>query len=174
MTTYARERFVWKFLFAAILSIVMAISVMPVGGKPAGAVEESGGTRFTFKRTERCLMHRINRARVNHGRRRLEADKQLAYVARQHARRMANSGGVWHDSTIGWKVTRWRRLAQNTGRGASCASLSRSFMASSTHRNTILGRFKYIGVGVENRNGRLFVQELFESRRNPGNVYHYP
>lgn len=174
MATHARERFGWKFLFAAIISVVMAVAMLPAGGKLVRADEDSGGTRFRFKRAERCLMHRINRARVNHGRRRLEPDKQLAYVARRHARDMASSGGVWHDSTIGWKVTRWRRLAQNTGRGASCASLSRSFMASRTHRNTILGRFKYIGVGVENRDGRLFVQELFESRRNPGNVYNYP
>lgn len=173
MAAYARELLGWKFLFAAVLSIVMVVSVIPAGGRSARANEDSG-SGFSFKRAERCLMHRINRARVNHGRKRLDPDKQLAYVARQHAQSMARSGGVWHDSSIGWKVTRWRRLAQNTGRGRSCKSLARSFMSSSSHRQNILGRFKFIGVGVESRGGRLFVQELFESRRNPGNIYHYP
>jgi uncharacterized protein YkwD len=47
-------------------------------------------------------------------------------------------------------------------------------MRSSSHRTNILGRYRYIGIGVQWRAGRAYVQELFESRRNPGNVYNYP
>lgn len=119
-------------------------------------------------------MRQINSIRSRHGLRRLERDKQLAYIARQHATEIAGNGSVYHDYDVSWKVTRWRRLAQNTGRGRSCRSLARAFMNSASHRSNILGRFRFMGFGTEKRNGRVFVQQLFESRRNPGNVYQYP
>lgn len=87
---------------------------------------------------------------------------------------MANAGGVWHDTDVGSKVTRWRRLGQNTGRGSSCKSLTRSFMRSAKHRDNILGRYRFMGIGVQSSGPYLYVQEIFESRRDPGNVYHYP
>ncbi|HEV3473346.1 MAG TPA: CAP domain-containing protein, partial [Actinomycetota bacterium] len=129
---------------------------------------------FTYKRAERCLMRRINRVRARHGLNRLRRDPQMAYVARRHAESMAASRGVWHDPNVGSEVTRWRRLGQNTGRGQSCKSLTRSFMNSSSHRAHILGRFRFFAVGVKRAGGCIYVQELFESRRDPGNVYHYP
>lgn len=119
-------------------------------------------------------MRRINRARSRHGLRRLRRDKQLGYVARKHSVKMASASSLWHDGDMGRKVTRWRRLAQNTGRGGSCRALARSFMASQTHRTNILGRFRFIGVGTESRGGLIYAQQIFESRRNPGNIYHYP
>jgi uncharacterized protein YkwD len=119
-------------------------------------------------------MRRINAIRSRHGLRRFERDKQLAYIARQHAVSMSGTGGVYHDPNVSWKVTRWRRLGENTGRGRSCRSLARSFMHSPSHRRHILGRFRFMGFGTQKSGGRLYVQQLFESRRNPGNIYHYP
>lgn len=119
-------------------------------------------------------MRKINRVRARHGLRRFERDKQLGYVARRHANRIARSGSIYHDDGLGWKVTRWRRLAQNTGRGGGCKSLARAFMGSSKHRANILGRFRFFGVGTERAGRYLYVQQIFESRRNPGNAYNYP
>lgn len=119
-------------------------------------------------------MRRINAIRQRHGLHRFELDKQLAYIARQHAVTMSRNGGLYHDPNISWKVTRWKRLGQNTGRGRSCRSLTSAFMHSSTHRKHILGRYRFMGFGTQKRGGRIYVQQLFESRRNPGNVYHYP
>jgi hypothetical protein len=31
-----------------------------------------------------------------------------------------------------------------------------------------------MGVGVEKRKGRIYVMHIFQSGRNPGNVYKYP
>ena len=135
-------------------------------------IRERGG--FSFNRAERCLMVRINRIRARHGLRRLDRDKQMGYVARNHARTMGNARSVWHDPDVGWEITRWRRLGQNTGRGRGCKSLTRSFMRSSSHRSQILGRFRFFAVGTERAGGRLYVQQLFESRRDPGNAYSYP
>lgn len=173
MSTFVRACSGWKLLLAALLSCVVAIAAVPTPDLDQTS-EPLGISRYRFKRAERCLMRRINEIRARHGLSRLRADKQLAYVARQHATEMSGNGGVYHDYDVSWKVTRWRRLAQNTGRGRSCRSLARSFMHSSSHRSNILGRFRYMGFGTQKRDGRVFVQQLFESRRDPGNVYHYP
>lgn len=119
-------------------------------------------------------MRRVNVIRQRHGLQRFERDKQLAYIARQHAVTMSDNGGLYHDPDVSWKVTHWRRLGQNTGRGRSCRSLVSAFMRSSEHRKHILGRYRFMGFGTQKRDGCLYVQQLFESRRNPGNVYHYP
>jgi uncharacterized protein YkwD len=119
-------------------------------------------------------MRKINKVRHRNGRHGLAWDKQLGYVARGHANDMAGQGSVWHDYYVGQKVTHWRDLGQNTGRGGKCRKIFRSFMRSSVHRSNILGPWRYLGVGTEWRNGHLYVQQLFESRRNPGNIYSAP
>lgn len=159
----------------ALCLYVMVLMLIPLlHSKAAAPVTADASSGFTFKRTERCLMRKINRVRVRHGLGRLSRDRQLAYVARKHAGSMASARGVWHDPNVGSEVTRWRRLGQNTGRGRSCKSLTRAFMNSQTHRSHILGNFRFFAVGVQRAGGRVYVQELFESHRNPGNIYNYP
>lgn len=130
--------------------------------------------QFRIKRTEKCMMRKINDRRSRHGLRRLNWDAQLVHVARKHSTGMASSRSVYHDNYLGARVTHWRRLGQNSGAGGSCRSLLRNFMHSSTHRSNILGTWRHFGVGVERRDGKLYVQQIFESRLDPGNVYHYP
>lgn len=119
-------------------------------------------------------MRKANSFRDRHGRGRVEWDKQLGYVGRVHARDMARSGSVYHDPRLGDRVTHWLRLGQNTGSGASCSALFRGFKHSHTHRETLLDRWQYLGVGAYPSGRVLYVQMIFESRRNPGNVYSYP
>ena len=119
-------------------------------------------------------MRKINNIRASHGLNRLRPDKQLAYVARRHANTMASARNVFHDDGVGSKVTRWNRLAQNTGRGYSCRSLTRAFMSSTKHRINILGTFRFMGFGTQKVGNNIYVQQLFESRRDPGNIYQYP
>jgi uncharacterized protein YkwD len=133
-----------------------------------------GSSRWGFTRTEKCLMKKTNKRRARNGQRTINWDKQLGYVARQHARSMAGSGAVYHDSNIGSKVTRWRALGQNSGRAGGCKRLFLAFWNSSKHRANILGSWRFMAVGTEKRNGRLYAQHVFESRRNPGNIYNRP
>jgi hypothetical protein len=168
-----RAVFNWKLLFISLLTIVLASQSLPAQGGVDFGVGDDSTSGYRFKRGESCIMRRINNIRGRHGLNRLRVDKQLGYVARRHANDLASAGGVWHDD-VGSKVTRWRRIGQNTGRGRSCRSLTRAFMRSSTHRAHILGHFRYMGIGTEKRGGSLYVQELFESRRDPGNIWHYP
>jgi uncharacterized protein YkwD len=120
------------------------------------------------------MMRKINHARARHGLGRLSRDKQLGYVARRHARRMAERGYIFHDARLGAKVTRWRAIGQNVGRGGGCKRLFRAFMHSTKHRSNILGAWRFVGVGAKRRGGRVYVQHVFELYRNPGNVYHFP
>lgn len=132
------------------------------------------GNRWGFNRTEVCLMHKINRVRARHGLPKLRRDKQLGYVARRHAQSMAGSGSLYHDPELGREITRWKRLGQNTGRGGGCKRVFWAFMHSGAHKANILGSWRFMGVGIQRGSGRLYVQQVFESRYDPGNVYHYP
>jgi uncharacterized protein YkwD len=152
-----------------------ALAVLTSTSTPANMpVASAAGSRYRFHRAERCMMRKINHARARRGLSRLNRDKQLGYVARRHARRMANRGYIFHDSRLGAKVTRWRSLGQNVGRGGGCKRLFRAFMHSVKHRSNILGAWRFVGVGAKRRGGRIYVQHVFELYRDPGNVYHYP
>ena len=87
---------------------------------------------------------------------------------------MARNRTIFHDGDLGNTVTRWRRLGQNVGMGGGCKSLFKAFKSSSIHRSNILGAWRHMGVGMDRRGGRIYVMHIFHSRRNPGNVYHYP
>lgn len=161
---------------ALVLSSAPALQAAPIVEDGDLATDEVslGGSRWNFKSSERCLMQKINKARRSRDKRALRWDKQIGYVARRHASSMASDRAIRHDGSLGQKVTRWRRLGQNTGRGGRCRYIFRSFMRSSEHRANILGRWKHVGVGAEWAGGDLYVQQVFESRRDPGNVYNYP
>lgn len=152
---------------------VVTLSVLP--SMPRASLSESEPVgNYSFTKGERCFLRKINGLRNRNGKRRLNADKQLGYVARRHARGMAKNGSIYHDGDLGRTVTRWRRLGQNVGVGGGCKSLFKAFKNSSLHRSNILGSWRHMGVGVDRRGGRIYVMQIFHSRRNPGNVYRYP
>ena len=119
-------------------------------------------------------MKKINKARARHGLHRLDRDAQLGYVAKRHARAMAREGYMWEQQGLGEKITHWRTLGQNTGRGGKCKHLFKSFMASAPHAANVLGDYRFLGVGARWKGHRLYVQQIFESKKNPGNIYHSP
>lgn len=151
---------------AAIVGVMLALP-SPVVDTP----EAKAGSGFSFSDKERCFMKKINEKRKARGLRALRWDVDLGEVARRHARQIASERTLRHDSNYGNEITRWRRLGQNTGIGANCGSLFRSFWNSDKHRSNILGRWRHIGVGVIRSDGRIYVQQVFESRRDPGNIY---
>jgi uncharacterized protein YkwD len=163
-----------------VVTVVMflGIWVTPASGVLTAAnsrdIALRSGGGWSFNPAEQCLMRKINKVRRHSGRPGLYWDRQMGFVARRHANRMAANGYVFHDGNIGQEITRWRSLGQNSGAGFSCRSLHRAFMRSSSHRYNILAGWRHIAVGAEWRNGRLYVQEVFESRYDPGNVYRYP
>lgn len=166
---------------ATITSVLVGIT--PLQSAHAAPVADGGlepspttevGSRYSFTDSEKCLMRKINQTRRQRGLRALSWDKQVGYVARRHTQSMASQRNVWHDGSLGQKVTRWRRLGQNTGKGQGCRGIFRAFMNSSAHRANIFGRWRHVGVGVSWAGGSIYVQQVFESRRDPGNIYSYP
>lgn len=162
-------------LTALIMSLVLALTTVGAWSDPdVTQARQRRRSGYKFTRVERCLMKKINDRRANRGRRRLDRDKQLGYVGRRHARNMAKAGTTWHHGNLADVVTRWRRLGQTVGRARRCRAMFRTFWHSSAHRKIMMGRWRFIGVGVERRNGRVYVLQIFESRRNPGNVFSFP
>lgn len=164
------------------LLVLLVVASFSVVTAPAVYGQKSGhdlptdlaGGRWSFNDAETCLMRHINWTRKRHGLRALDWDRQLGYVARRHANDMASTRAVYHDSNMGQEITRWRSLGQNTGRAGGCKKAFWAFMRSSSHRANILGLWKHVGVGAVRRNGCIYVHQVFESRYDPGNVYHYP
>jgi uncharacterized protein YkwD len=158
---------------AALITSVHATSSGERG--PRNGEGERGARGFEFKGLERCFMAKLNKQRDRSGLRPLRWDEQIGYVARRHARFMAQRGRVQHDYRLGDRVTRWRSLGQNSGSGKGCKQIVRAFWRSSGHRANTLGRWRYVGVGVGRaRGGRIFVQQIFEYKSDPGNVYRIP
>ena len=130
----------------------------------------SGAASFRFRALEKCFIRRVNVRRTRLNLPRLRWDRQLGYVARLHARAMAQEQRPSHNHRIGARITHWVSLGENVGEGQGCPELSRLFWRSGPHRSNIVGKWRYIGVGVAFRDGQLYVDQLFESWRNPGSV----
>ena len=169
--SHARARAVIKPIAAVLLGVVFVAF-----SQASSTFEARSRThKFRLKPAERCFMRKINSRRMRRGLARLHWDRQLAYVGRRHAKTLARAGGgVWHDSDLARRVTRWRSLGENTGRGRNCRSLFRALWRSSHHRANMLGRWSFMGVGIGRRRGHIYVQQIFENRSNPGNIYSYP
>ena len=168
---FARAAYVTKLSMTLVLIVALlsAFWISPIATSEAGRRE-----RYTFKKVEKCMMRKINKRRARRGLRRLDWDRQLGYVARRHAEAMARNRTIYHDSNLGYEITRWRRLAQNVGTGHRCRGLFKAFWRSAPHRHNILGGYRFVGVGSERAGGRIWVHHVFEYRVNPGNVYSYP
>ena len=162
-------------LIKVCVTVMLAFTVLIAGSVANPPRSEAARrSRYSFKKVEKCMLNKINKRRVRHGQSRLNWDRQLGYVARKHAKKMARNGTIFHDDDLGYEITRWRALGQNVGEGGGCKKLFQAFWNSLPHRHNILGKWRFVGVGSESRNGRIFVHHVFEHRLNPGNVYTYP
>lgn len=162
-------------------AVVLVVVLLLVVGTPWDTaprrleVRNASGSSYSFYRAEKCVMRRVNAIRHRQGLSRLRSDLQLGYVSRLQARKIARARSLFHDADFGNRITRWYSLGQNTGRGRTCRAAVRAFAHSPVHREIILGPWKFHGVGTKRgKDGRLYVQHIFESRSNPGNIYNVP
>ncbi len=160
----------------SLASVAPSASVGQALGDQRVAPAGRSRGKWHWNTGERCMMRLINRQRARRGLKRLRWDRQLSFVGRKHAKAMAATGrGIWHDPYLYRRVTNWKRIGQNTGAGARCHKLFWTFWRSPAHRRNILSHWSYVGVGSVLRRGRgLYVQQIFESSRNPGNVFRSP
>ena len=162
------------FLLKASIVVMIALAMVAASLVTTPRSEAARRSRYSFKKVEKCMMKKINNRRANHGQGRLNWDAQLGYVARRHAKSMARNRTIFHDNNLTSEITRWRVLGQNVGMGRRCRGLFKAFWRSAPHRQNIMGTFRFVGVGSERRGGKIYVHQVFEHKRNPGNVYTYP
>jgi uncharacterized protein YkwD len=135
------------------------------------ATPASAQNCWNYHRSERVFARKVNYARASRGIKKLERDKQLTVVARRHSYEMAKKNNLYHtpDSTLAYRVTKWRVLGENIGVGSSIKSLHRAFMDSAPHRaNLLYSSFRHVGVGVVRKHDRIWVTFVFESAIDPG------
>ena len=73
----------------------------------------------------------------------------LQSLAQRRSDEMARAGRIYHTSNLGSKVSGWKRLGENVGRGPNLSDIETAFMNSPSHRENILDPgFTQLGVGV--------------------------
>ena len=104
----------------------------------------------------------------------LKSDEALSNAARKHAQRMATKGTASHQfpdepnqlvrARAAGAHFSW--LSENVDEGTSATSIHESFMKSPLHRANILDRdMDSIGIGIAERNGRMFAVEDFSKAK---------
>lgn len=108
-----------------------------------------------------CL---TNAARRAEGRRELRVAPDLTEIAQRHSVRMAAAARLHHNPDLAREVQEWLVVAENVGVGPSIASIHTALLASPGHRANILDtRFTEVGIGVERRDGRYWVTQVFRA-----------
>jgi uncharacterized protein YkwD len=139
---------------ARILALVVAVALAFGTAAPS--------TARPLSNREKKLVIKINNARANHGKAKLQLSLKISNKARNHSKNMAASGNVYHSCLQckfqGWN---WSQLAENVAKARTVAKAHKALMKSSSHRANILGPYKKVGVGVVHRKGWLWVTEIF-------------
>jgi hypothetical protein len=111
---------------------------------------------------EQDFVQRLNGARQSVGLASLRVRDDLTRVARDHSRVMASRNLLHHNPDLTTQVSNWQRLSENVGVGPSTGSVHTALMDSAGHRANILdSRVTEVGVGVEVRDGRVWVTQVF-------------
>jgi putative cell wall-binding protein len=126
-----------------LVGVLAALLALAGFAAPAHAAEESA---------EWDYLARMNQARSAAGLGPLSMVAALRDAARSHSQVMANGGALIHTANLAGVatagITDWTRAAENVGVGGDIPGLDQAFMASSSHRQNIMGDYRYVGVGV--------------------------
>lgn len=132
---------------------------------PLAAAE---GSNTPDPEAEQEFFGRINDERTSRGLSALQWHTQAASVARAHSEDMADDGQIYHNGNLGSQMSNWAALGENVGVGPSVSAIHAAFMDSSAHRDNILGSYTHAGIGVVERDGSLYVTEVFVTPASSG------
>ena len=162
-------------LVAAVLGLVL----VPVGPHVDAAIEDAStdadlsvtAQSVNVSAEEFAFLNRLNEVRASVGAQPLALSSELTVLSQQHSTTMAAAGAIFHRSPLDTGVPDvWLRLGENVGRGGSVDVLHNAFMASPAHQaNIVNGHFNYVGLGVFNASGTLYVTQIFMEAA-PGSV----
>ena len=121
--------------------LLVAAILLAIGG-PLALRAQAGETAAD-------LTAMTNADRTRAGLRPLATANDLQSRAQSRANEMARGGRLQHTSNLGTKVSGWKRLGENVGRGPNLRDIQTAFMASPSHKENIVDPgFTQIGVGV--------------------------
>ena len=148
--------------------VVAATGGMWISSTPAGATADPGAAADFVGRT--------NGLRGSLGLGGLNTNGALVAKAQQWAEQMAAVGAISHSNLSDGAPEEWTRLGENVGRGPSVEAIDNALVASPDHyKNLTDPGFRYVGVGVVNANGTLYVSEVFmESASQPAQTTSAP
>jgi uncharacterized protein YkwD len=109
----------------------------------------------------------INAVRARNSLPPVSPEGQLISVARAWSSHMAGSGTLAHNPSLAGQVSDWKTLGENVGTGSTVASIEAAFEASPHHyENMVDPSFQYVGVGVVEVNGTIWVTEDYKQSRS--------
>lgn len=129
------------------------------------AAHSEAATERTGRRLQ--MLGLTNDDRVARDRSALAFADRLARYAKEHSRRMAESGSLFHSTGDELREAlegyQWSLGGENIGVGGSLESLEDAFMASRLHRQNILRRvYEHAAIGIaRGDDGRLWVTVIF-------------
>lgn len=151
MTTVARHLLPRRTVAAAAALLALLATLLV----PSVALADAGA--------EAAFVAHINRERAAHGLPAVSVAGDLTSVARQWSAQMAGSETLAHNPDLTSQVSGWQKVGENVGKGPEDVdAIHAAFMASPGHRQNILdGAWTEVGVGVQVRDGRIWVTEVF-------------
>jgi uncharacterized protein YkwD len=104
----------------------------------------------------------INGSRESSGLPALRWDNEAAAKAQAWAEHLAAQGQLEHSNLSAGFSSKWAHLAENVAFAGDVGTIHRNLLQSATHRANILSaESTAIGVGIVERDGRIWVVEVF-------------
>src|SRR5438270_8409916 len=156
--TSARRRPLGHRLLGVLGALVFALAVATAFTAPAKADPNLDEVQFFAD---------INAVRARVGAPPLATDGQLISVARAWSSQMAGGVGLAHNPNLAGQISDWRSLGENVGTGSDVATIEAAFEASAHHyENMVDPNFRYVGVGVVEAGGTIWVTEDFKQSKS--------
>jgi uncharacterized protein YkwD len=133
-----------KKILASLIAGMLLVSV----ASPAGAATSLECTAARL----------VNGTRAAHDLRVVALRHRLMRHAERQARRMARQRRLSHSSL---DISGFNALGEIVGTSDTVRRVHRAFLRSRPHRRIMLGRWRWLGVGVVRRGQRVYVAEIY-------------
>jgi len=135
----------------ACLATLTAFAGVAVAGAPAAHADSAS--------EEAEFLALTNQLRSSLGIQTLTPQAQLTSIARNWSAKMAADGTISHNPSLPNQVTaNWTQLGENVGMGGAVAAIQTAFINSPHHyENLANGAYNFVGIGVVDSNGTIFV-----------------
>jgi uncharacterized protein YkwD len=146
---------VWLASLAAFSGVAAAIA-------PA-AHADSGSEEAQF-------LALTNQLRSSLGIQTLAPNAQLTSMARNWSAHMASQGTISHNPSLTSQApSNWQQLGENVGMGGAVGAIQTAFIQSQHHyENLANGAYNFVGIGVVDSNGTIFVTVDFMAAPSGG------